>query len=191
MQSLFERGKADTVCIGGLLGELFLKAKGISLGTKEKFLEEKGLLEFTEQAKQVLEQHAEKIVLPVDLAVMNISDEREEINVSELPRDDPIYDIGLETVAEFKERFKKAKAIVMNGPMGVFEKMDFELGTKKVFEAISKARAFSLIGGGDTEAALQQLDIPAQSFSHVSLAGKALLKYLSGKELPGLAALKK
>ncbi len=191
MQSLFERGKADTICVGGLLGELFLKAKGLSLGAKEKFLEEKGLLEFIEKAKQLLEQNPGKVVLPVDLAVMNISDEREEISVAELPRDDPIYDIGLGTVAEFKERFKKAKFIAMNGPMGVFEKMDFETGTKKVFEAISKARAFSLIGGGDTEAALQQLDIPAQSFSHVSLAGKALLKYLSGKELPGLTALQK
>ena len=75
--------------------------------------------------------------------------------------------------------------------MGVFEKFDFEIGTKRVFDAVSKTRAFSLVGGGDTQAALEQVDIPTEKFSHVSLAGKALLQYLSGKELPGLIALQK
>jgi phosphoglycerate kinase len=191
IQTLFERGKADTICLGGVPGELFLKAKGISLGEKDKFFEEKGLNQFIEQAKQLLSEHEEKLVLPVDLAIMNDYDEREEIPVSELPKENPIYDIGTETVALFKETFKRSKLIVMNGPMGVFEKMDFEIGTKKVLGAISKSKAFSLIGGGDTGAALQQTDFSQEQFSHVSLAGHALLQYLSGKELPGLIALQK
>jgi len=191
IQTLFEKGKADSICLGGLLGELFLKAKGINLGEKEKTFEEKGLNELTEPAKQLLSQHGEKIVLPVDVAIMNDYDEREELMVSELPKENMVYDIGLETVALFKESFKKAKLVVLNGPMGVFEKMDFETGTKKVFDAISKSKAFSLIGGGDTETALQQLEFSPEQFGHVSLAGKALLLYLSGKELPGLLALQK
>jgi phosphoglycerate kinase len=191
IQSLLEKGKADTICVGGLLGELFLKAKGIKLGAKDKFFEEKGLNQFLEQANQILSQHAEEIALPVDVAIMNDYDEREEVLVSELPKDNQINDIGMETVAEFKNILKKAKLIVMNGPMGVFEEMDFELGTKKVFDAISKSRAFSLVGGGDTEAALRETDFSPEDFSHLSLAGKTPLLYLLGKELPGLTVLQK
>jgi len=191
MQTLLGSEKADTICVGGLLGEIFLKANGVSFGAKGKFFEEKGLNENVEQAKQLLSQFEGRIVLPVDVAIMNIDDEREEVSIEELPKDDMVYDIGIETVALFKESFKKAKLIVMNGPMGVFERMDYEIGTKKVFDAIGKSRAFSIIGGGDTEAALEQLDFSPSSFGHVSLAGKALLLYLSGKELPGLLALQK
>jgi len=86
---------------------------------------------------------------------------------------------------------KKAKFIVFNGPLGMFEKYGFELGTKKVFDAMSKGKAFSFLGGGDTETAIQQLEFAMSDFSHVSLAGKALLAYLSGKELPGLKVLLK
>ncbi len=191
IQTLFEQNKADTICVGGLLGELFLKANGKVLGEKDNFFEEKELTILVGQASQLLSKYNEKIVLPLDVAIMDNDDEREEVLVEELPKDNMIYDIGLETVAEFKASFKKAKLIVMNGPMGVFEKMDFEIGTKKVLDAISKTRGFSLIGGGDTETALQQTDFSAEQFSHVSLAGKALLQYISGNELPGLVALQK
>ncbi len=190
IQTLFESGKADKICVGGLLGELFLKAKDIVLGEKDKFFEEKGLNDLIEPAKQLLSQYQEQLVLPVDVAIMDDADEREEININELPKENPIFDIGLETIALFKEVFKKSKVIIMSGPMGVFERMDFEIGTKKVFDAISKSRTFSLIGGGDTQVALQQTGFSQNDFSHVSLAGDALLLYLAGKELPGLLALK-
>jgi len=191
IQTLLASGKADKICVGGLLGELFLKANGIALGKKDEFFEEKGLNDLVEQAKQLLSQYQEQLVLPVDVAIMDDADEREEISINELPKENSIFDIGLETVALFKESFKKSKVIVMSGPMGVFERMDFEIGTKKVFDAISKSRAFSLIGGGDTQLALQQTDFSQDDFSHVSLAGDALLFYLAGKELPGLIALQK
>ncbi len=189
INELFGKQKADKICAGGLLGELFLKAKGIVLGEKDKFFEEKGFNELVEPAKQILENYGEKIILPVDVAIMDDSDEREEISISELPKENSIFDIGTETVAEFKEALKGAKLVVANGPMGIFERMDFEIGTKRVFNAISKSRAFSIIGGGDTETALEQVDFSEKDFSHISLAGKALLQYLSGKELPGLVAL--
>ncbi len=189
INELFGKQKADKICAGGLLGELFLKAKGVVLGEKDKFFEEKGFNELVEPAKQVLENYGEQIVLPVDVAIMNDSDEREEISISELPKDNSIFDIGTETVAEFKGSLKGAKLIVANGPMGVFEKMDFEIGTKRVFNAISKSRGFSLVGGGDTETALEQVDFSDKDFSHISLAGKALLQYISGKKMPGLIVL--
>ncbi len=189
INELFGKQKADKICAGGLLGELFLKAKGVVLGEKDKFFEEKGFNKLVEPAKQVLENYGEQIILPLDVAIMNDSDEREEISISELPKENSILDIGTETVAEFKESLKGAKLIVANGPMGVFERMDFEIGTKRVFNAISKARGFSIIGGGDTETALEQVDFSEKDFSHISLAGKALLQYLSGKEMPGLVTL--
>jgi len=189
INELFRKQKADKICVGGLLGELFLKAKGVVFGEKDKFFEEKGFNELVEPAKQVLENYGKQIILPVDVAIMNDSDEREEIAISELPKENSIFDIGTETVAEFKESLKGAKFIVANGPMGVFERMDFEIGTKRVFNAISKARGFSLVGGGDTETALEQVDFSDKDFSHISLAGKALLQYISGKEMPGLIAL--
>lgn len=191
IKELFGKQKADRVCAGGLLGELFLKAKGVALGEKDAFFAEKGFNELVEPAKEVLSFYGDKILLPVDVAIMDDSDEREEVSVSELPKDNTICDIGPETVAEFKDAIKDAKLIVANGPMGIFEKIDFEVGTKRVFSAISRSRAFSIIGGGDTETALEQMDFSEKDFSHVSLAGKALLQYLSGKEMPGLLALKK
>lgn len=191
MKLMFETGKADKVCVAGLLGELFLKAGGKKLGAKDKFFEEKNLTQFLDPAKNLLSHYSERIVMPVDVAIMGDSDEREEIMLDELPKENMIYDIGMETVAEFKEVLKKSKLIVLNGPMGMFEKMDFELGTKKVLDAVSKNRAFSLVGGGDTEIALQQAGFSEADFSHVSLAGRALLQYILGKELPGLIALQK
>lgn len=191
IKELFGKQKADKICAGGLLGELFLKAKGIVLGEKDKFFEEKGLTDLVQPAKEVLENYGEQIILPVDVAIMDDSDEREEISISELPKENSIFDIGTETVAEFKDALKGAKLIVANGPMGVFERMDFEIGTKRVFNAISKSRAFSIVGGGDTETALEQVDFSEKDFSHISLAGKALLLYISGEELPGLIALQK
>jgi phosphoglycerate kinase len=191
IRELFGKQKVDVVCAGGLLGELFLKAKGVVLGAKDSFFEEKGLNGLVEPAKELLSFYGEKIVLPVDVAIMDDSDEREDVSASELPKDNLICDIGPETVSDFKEALKGAKLIVANGPMGMFEKMDFETGTKRVFSAISRSRAFSIVGGGDTETALEQCDFSEKDFSHVSLAGKAMLQYLSGGEMPGLAALKK
>ena len=191
MKIILESGKADMVCVGGLFGELFLKATGKKLGEKDRFFEENGLTPLLEPAKQLLDSFGEKITLPVDVAVIDDDDERKELGVDELPTDFTICDVGMETIALFKQKMKKAKFIVFNGPLGMFEKYGFELGTKKVFDAMSKGKAFSFLGGGDTETAIQQLEFAMSDFSHVSLAGKALLAYLSGKELPGLKVLLK
>jgi phosphoglycerate kinase len=191
MGIILASGKADNVCIGGLLGQLFLKATGKNLGETEKTFEEKGFNPLVEKAQQLLSSFKEKIILPIDLAVVDEDDERLEITVEELPTDFLIGDIGMETVALFKKQVHKAKLIVFNGPVGMFEKYGLELATKKVLESVSKSKAFSIIGGGDTVDALRELEFMPTQFSHVSLGGKALLQYLSGQPLPGLQALQK
>ncbi len=191
MNVVLEQGKADTVCVAGLLGELFLKASGKNLGEKEKTFEEKGLNDLLDKAKELLSSYSEKIILPIDLAVLDEDDERKEIAVEELPSDFLIYDVGMATVDLFKQQLKNARLVVFNGPLGVFEHYGFELATKKLLKAVSKSNAYSIIGGGDTVDAIEELDFGFDLFSHVSLGGKALLQYISGKELPGLQALQK
>ncbi|MBN2067605.1 MAG: phosphoglycerate kinase [Candidatus Diapherotrites archaeon] len=191
LQAVLENGKADFACAAGLVGELFLKAKGIRLGEKEKVFEEKGLNELLGSAKQILEAHPEKLVLPQDVAVLDEDDERLEIAVEELPSDFLVCDVGMETVSLFRKHVLKAKLVVFNGPLGMFEKYGFEVATRKLLSEISKAKAYSLIGGGDTVDAVEELDFSFKDFSHVSLGGKALMQYISGKELPGLLALSK
>jgi hypothetical protein len=114
---------------------------------------------------------------------------RREIALSALPVSNPTLDIGPKTIALFSKEIRKAQLCVCNGTMGVFEQPEFALGTKKIFSALSKTKGFSLLGGGDTLTALTQLKFKPAQFGHVSLAGKALLEYLAGQALPGLAAL--
>jgi phosphoglycerate kinase len=185
--------KIDLVLIGGFLGELFLKAKGTEFGKKDEWIAERDYLEFTDfvnDAKKVLEEFGEKIVLPVDLAV-DANGERKNVLVKDLPTEFVIKDIGDKTIELFSEKINGAKTVIWNGPMGVYEKKNFENGTKAVSRAMTESNAFAVIGGGDTEAAVERLGFSKEKFSHVSLAGKAFLQYVSGQPLVGLEALNK
>lgn len=188
VNSMLEQGKTSEALLGGLLAELFLKANGTSFGAKEKFFEEKKLLDLVPKCAAVLQKYSEKISLPTDLA-MACGSERKNLAVSQLPSDCISMDIGEQTISDFSKKISKAKLIVFNGTMGVYEKPDFAVGTKEILNAISKSKAFSLLGGGDTETALSMFGFNAKQFGHVSLAGKALLEYLVGKQLLGLVAL--
>ncbi len=191
MKTVLENGRADTICVGGLLGELFLKASGKKLGEKDKFFEEQGFDNLIEPAKQLLSAYGEKMVFPADLAVLDEDDERQEIGLEDLPSDFLICDIGMETVAAFRKFIQGAKLVVFNGPLGMFEKHGCDFATKKVLNEMAKSKAFSIVGGGETVDALEEMDFTFEQFSHVSLGGKALLQYLSGKPLSGLLALQK
>lgn len=182
---------ANKIIVGGVLGEVFLKAKGIKFGAKDKFLEEKGFNEFNSKAKSILEKFSDKIVLPIDLGAENNNCKRTEIKIKNLPSELMIYDIGWETIEKYKKVIKESKLTIFNGPMGMFERNGFALGTKKILECIAFSRTFSIIGGGDTEKALMNFGLMPQDFNHLSLAGKALLSYLAGEKLPGLEVLKK
>lgn len=196
LSGMLENGMTDEACIGGLFGELFLKAEGTDFGAKEKFFMEKGFDTILPKARKILEKHGSKIVLPTDLAVEIQNGgahpaKRKELGVDTLPSDYQTMDIGTKTTELFKQKIRAASIVVFNGPMGVYEKPKFAVGTKKILEAIAFHRCFSIIGGGDTERALTSFGLVPQDFSHVSLAGKALLQYLCADPLPGLEILEK
>ncbi len=188
LKSMLEKNRVDSVISGGLFGNIFVEASGHKLGKSTEFIRQKGMFELIGPAKKLLESFGEKISLPVDFGA-DENGQRKEIGIEELPSELSLLDIGEKTIAFFREKIMGAELIVFNGPMGVYEQEAFQKGTKSIFEAIAKSNAFSLLGGGDTETAIEQLGLNKERFSHISLAGKALLQYLSGKELPGLIAL--
>ncbi|WP_432836788.1 phosphoglycerate kinase [Dactylosporangium sp. CA-092794] len=178
--------KVDKLLIGGGMCFTFLKAQGHEVG--------KSLLqaEMVETCAELLQRGDGKIVLPVDVVTATeISDDAatKTVGIAGIPAGEIGLDIGPETVAEFTGILAGAKTVFWNGPMGVFEKRPFEAGTRGVAEAITKVDGFTVVGGGDSAAAVRALGIPEDGFSHISTGGGASLEYLEGKTLPGIAAL--
>jgi phosphoglycerate kinase len=181
---------ADHVLTGGVTGHLFLAAKGVDLGKSNmEFLEKKELMGLMPGIKDLMKAYPGKVEVPIDLAV-DVKGKRKEIPVTDLPTDYPIYDIGKNTVKKYSDLVRDAKSIVISGPMGVFENKEFAQGTKKLFEAIASSKAFSLVGGGHTIAAVEELGL-AKKMGYVSTAGGALIEFLMGEQLPGVVALEK
>jgi phosphoglycerate kinase len=181
---------ADHVLTGGVIGHIFLVAKGVDLGEPNmKFLEKKDLMGLVPGIKALMNEYPGAIVVPVDLA-MEVDKKRKEIAVDELPTDYPILDIGTGTGKKFGDIIMKAKTIVVSGPVGVFENPEFKAGSKMVLEAVAASEGFSLVGGGHTVAAVEKLGL-ADKMSYVSTAGGALIEFLMGKQLPGVVALEK
>jgi len=180
---------ADHVLTGGVVGHLFLAAKGVDLGKPNmEFLKKKELTVFIPGIKKLMKKFRERIEVPVDLAV-EVDKKRKVISVKELPTNHLTYDIGAETVKKYTEIINDAESIVISGPLGVFENPEFMAGTKGVLEAVAASKAFSLVGGGHTVAAVEQLGL-RENMGYVSTAGGALIEFLMGEELPGVAALK-
>jgi len=189
-QYVLENKIADHVLTGGVVGHLFLAAKGVNLGKANMdFLEKKELMAFVPGIKELLATYPGKVEVPVDLAV-DQGGKRKEIAVANLPTDYSIYDIGANTIKKYNEIISKAKSIVISGPMGVYENKEFLKGTKSVFEAVTTSNAFSLAGGGHTIGALEELGL-AKKMGYVSTAGGALIEFLMGEQLPGVVALEK
>jgi len=183
-------GTVEKVLTGGIIGQLFLMAKGIDLGAPEEYIRKKGWDEFLPQAKELITEHGDKIMTPVDLAV-DLDGERKEIPVEELPTDCDALDIGTKTVEKYSEIIKDSITIGVKGPAGKYEDDRFGLGTKKLLEAVGEARAITLIGGGHTLNAMEKYGVDKTKFTHVSLGGGSLITFLSGKPLPAIEALKK
>jgi phosphoglycerate kinase len=187
---VLDNGIADYVLTGGVVGHVFLAAKGYNLGEPNiKFLEEKKLLGLIPGIRGLLQKYSDKIKTPLDVAI-EIEKKRKEISVEELPTNYPIYDIGVKTVENYAQIIRIARSIVLSGPMGVFENSEFMFGTKRIFEEIANSKAFSLAGGGHTIAALQELGL-SNRISYISTAGGALIEFLMGKKLPGVMSLEK
>lgn len=189
-QYVLKNNIADHVLTGGVVAHLFLAAKGINIGKPSKeFLEKAQLMSFVPGIRALIDEYVGKIEVPLDVAT-EVEKKRKEILVSQLPTEYPIYDIGSKTIDRFSEIIKNAKSIVLSGPMGVFENKEFMAGTKRICEAIAKSKAFSLIGGGHTVAAVEELGL-TKKMGYVSTAGGALIEFLMGEKLPGVVALEK
>lgn len=189
MSSVLENRVADLILTGGLVAHIMLLAKGISLGKpSEDLIKKKNLEEYIDQAKGILNKFEERIELPVDLAY--VSGGRKEVEVDNLPVDQVLMDIGSNTIAKYGQIIKDAKTVFFNGPAGVFEETETELGTKSVLTAIAKSNAFSALGGGDSIAAVNKYNL-SDDISYISTGGGALVRFLSGEELPVIKALRK
>jgi len=179
---------ADYVLVGGVTSQLFLAAKGVDLGEGNMaFLEKKELTGLIPGIKALMEQYGDKVQVPVDVAI-DVKGKRKEIPVSQLPTQNSVFDIGSKTVENYAKIISKAKSIVVSGPMGVYENKEFNYGTKKVLEAIANSKAFSLAGGGNTIAAIEEYGL-TKKIGYISTAGGALIEFLMGKKLPGVVAL--
>jgi 3-phosphoglycerate kinase len=182
-------GQVDRLVIGGGMSYTFLKAQGYEVG--------KSLLEADRipQVSAVLEDAARRgveVVLPVDLvAATHYAPDAEHYvaRVGEFPADRESMDMGPATRELFAAKLADAKTVFWNGPVGVFEFPAFAAGTRAVAEAISKVNGLTVVGGGDSAAAVRILGFPEDAFSHISTGGGASLEYLEGRPLPGLAAL--
>ena len=180
--------KVDTLIIGGGMAYTFSKAMGGEIGTS--LLDEERI----ELAKEMIASAKEKgvqLLLPVDhICANDFAEPTEVITVDDgkIPAGFMGMDIGPKTVELYSNTVKNAKTVVWNGPMGVFEKADFAKGTLAVASAMAESEAITIIGGGDSAAAVTQMGL-APKMSHISTGGGASLEFLEGKELPGVAAL--
>src|SRR5918993_3314235 len=178
-------GVADTLLIGGAMCFTFFKAQGYEIGNS--LVED----DYLEEAKRLMEEAGDRLVLPVDVVVAEAVEEdaeSETVPVDGIPAGKMGLDIGPKTVDLFSAHISGASTIFWNGPMGVFEIDAFAKGTEGVARAVAESGATSVVGGGDSVAAVNKLALEDQ-MSHISTGGGASLEYVEGKELPGIAVL--
>ena len=180
--------KADTIIIGGGMAYTFIKAMGYEIG---KSLLEEDKLDYARSMIEKAKEKNVKLLLPVDTAVgieFAPDCERKVVKVSEIPADWMGMDIGPETIKLFSDAVKSAATVVWNGPMGVFEFDAFAQGTEAMAKALAESGAVTIVGGGDSAAAVEKLGY-ADKMTHISTGGGASLEFLEGLELPGVACL--
>jgi 3-phosphoglycerate kinase len=181
-------GKADIILIGGAMAYTFLKQKGTKIGSSRYEQD------VADTARTILDKASSRgveLLLPVDHVECDNIEAPKQIKTTRDAEIEEGYmgvDIGPNTVALFSDRLKKAKTIVWNGPMGIFERDQFSEGTKRIAEAIAGSSAVSVVGGGDSAAAAEKFGVKDR-ISHISTGGGASLEYLEGKILPGIAVL--
>lgn len=182
-------GKVDVLAIGGGMLFTFLKAEGKEIG---KSLCEDEMLDTVKGLLATAEKNGVKLLLPTDIVVAPefAADAKPTlVSTDQIPADQIGLDIGPESAKKFADAVVGCKTVFWNGPMGVFEFPNFANGTKVVAEALTKVDGISVVGGGDSAAAVRKLGFADQQFGYISTGGGASLEYLEGKELPGLTAL--
>lgn len=186
-KNVLESGIADRVLAIGVVGNLFLLAKGMEIGRPStQLIQQLGYMDEVEKAKDLLARYPENIMMPASVAVKE-GGERVEYIADRIPADAPALDIGAEAIGEMTGVLRSAGTVVFNGPAGVFEEAQFATGTHELLKAAAKAE-FSVIGGGHTAAVVEQMGIE-RDFTHISTGGGACIEFLTGKKLPALLAL--
>lgn len=181
-------GKVDTLILGGGMSYTFLKAQGYGIG---KSICEDDQVEYAKNMIELAKKNGINFMLPVDLVIAKEyakDAERKNVSVDAIPSDWEGMGIGEKTTELYKAEIARAKTIFWNGPVGVFEWENFEKGTKEVANAIANSPAVTVVGGGDTLAAIKKYGLN-DKFSHISSGGGASMEFLEGKVLPGVAAL--
>ena len=186
IESLLE--KVDTLMIGGAMAYTFFKAMGYNVGDSICELDK---LDLAKELMEKAKQKGVKFMLPVDTRIgkeFKPDTESKVVSYKEIPDGWEGFDIGDETIKMYIEELKSAKTVVWNGPVGLFEFDKFAIGTNSIAKALGNLDAITIIGGGDSAAAIEKLGI-ADKFSHISTGGGASLEFLEGKKLPGIECL--
>ena len=180
--------KVDTLIIGGGMAYTFFKAMGYGVG---KSICELDKLDLANSLMKKAEEKGVKLILPIDTRIGKEYQEDTEsktVKYTEIPEDWEGFDIGEETIKLFEEELKKAKTVVWNGPLGLFELNQFAIGTNRIAKALAEANCTTIIGGGDSAAAIKKAGLE-EKMTHISTGGGASLEFLEGKDLPGIQCL--
>ena len=180
--------KVDTLMIGGGMAYTFFKAQGYEVG---KSLCELDKLDLARELMEKAKNKGVKLMLPIDTKIgkeFDINTESKTVKYTEIPADWEGFDIGEETIKLFSEELRKAKTVVWNGPLGLFEFPQFAIGTNEIAKVLSEINATTIIGGGDSAAAVKKAGLQ-DKMTHISTGGGASLEFLEGKKLPGIECL--
>ncbi len=195
MRNVLSNETADRILTGGITSDVMLLAGGIELGERTRtFLSERDLTGFIAQAKELLEMWPERFLLPIDLAYEK-DGERAEVPVAQIARSPELQqqlfvDLGEQTIATYRNEIKQAGSIFVNGPAGIYEDQRFERGTREIWRAIAAADGYTVVGGGDTITAAERF-ADLDQFSYVCTAGGAMIRFLSGRQMPLIDAMER
>ncbi|NCB53041.1 MAG: phosphoglycerate kinase [Clostridia bacterium] len=189
MDTVLKKKSADLVLTGGLVAHIMLWARGADIGEcSRNFIRELGYEKYAESAKELIRTFGEKIMIPSDYAFVR-DGKRCECSTEDIPSDELLADIGSETADRYRREILNAKTVFVNGPLGIFEKSESELGTKTIWEALGETDAYTVIGGGDSITATNKYGMP-EKIDYICTGGGALIRFLAGEELPVVRALR-
>ena len=189
MKTVLSKGSADLVLTGGLVANIFLASQNVQIGKGSlDFIMKSNYGDFIKVAGELYSRYKDKIVLPEDLAWV-ADGKRCEATVGEIPQDISAVDIGSRTAGRYRDEIMAAKTVFVNGPAGVFEQEPSELGTKTIWQALADTGAFTVLGGGDSITATEKYGL-TDKIGYICTGGGALIRFLSGEELPVVKALR-
>ena len=189
MKTVLSKGSADLVLTGGLVANIFLASQNVQIGKGSlDFIMKSNYGQFIDVAKELYGLYADRIVLPVDLAWV-CDGKRHEAGIGEIPGEIAAVDIGSRTAERYRKEILNARTVFVNGPAGVFEQEASELGTKTIWQALADTKAFTVLGGGDSITATEKYNL-TDRIGYICTGGGALIRFLSGEELPVVKALR-